>query len=352
VPSTPRTRYAKSGDVNIAYQVLGEGPTDLVFISGFLSHLELAWEEPYLARFLRRLASFSRLILFDKRGVGLSDPATAAPRPDDRMDDIRAVMDAVGSERAALFGVSEGGGLAISFDVTYPARTAAIVAYGAYARRLRSEDYPWGVDRARFEELIADMDRGWSDGHWWDVANPSAAVDERYRAWWARYLRAAASPARVRSLMRMNATIDVRPLLPKVTAPTLIVHRTGDDWIEVGNGRYLAAHIPGARLLEVPGTDHRPWLGDADTVLDAVETFVTGRATTRGGGRGRFGPDSLSRREREVVALTIAGESAADIAGHLFISERTVESHLAGAYTKLGVRSRLELLRRADEFGL
>ena len=347
----PITRYAKSGSVNIAYQVLGDGPLDLVFIPGFVSHLELAWEEPYLARFLRRLASFSRLILFDKRGVGLSDPVSEPPSLEERMDDIRVVMNAAGSERAAMFGVSEGGGLTLLFDVAFPERTSAIVAYGAYARRLRSDDYPWGMDVDRFEELLDAMDRGWSDGRWWDVANPSAAVDDRYREWWARYLRAAASPARVRALMRANARIDVRDSLPKVTAPTLVLHRTDDDWIHVGNGRYLAEHIPGATLLELAGTDHRPWLGDFDEVLDAIEAFVTGKKPARRG-RGDFGPDSLSRREKEIVFLAIQGESAADIAARLFISERTVESHLARAYTKLGVNSRLELLRRADQLGL
>jgi pimeloyl-ACP methyl ester carboxylesterase/DNA-binding CsgD family transcriptional regulator len=268
------------------------------------------------------------------------------------MDDIRAVMDAVGSDRAALFGVSEGDGMAILFDVTYPDRATKIVAYGAYARRLQGPDYPWGVPAERFEDLIEQMDRGWSDGQWWDVANPSTAVDERYRAWWARYLRAAASPARVRTVMRANAMIDVRPLLSSVTAPTLVIHRTGDDWIGVGNGRYLAEHIQGARLVELSGTDHRPWLGDADEVLEIVQAFVTDERPSARRRTHDVGPDSLTRREREIVLLAVQGETAAEMARRLFISERTVESHLARAYTKLGVRSKLELARRADDIGL
>ena len=348
----PATRYARSGKVNIAYQAFGDGPVDLVFVPGFISHIELAWEEPYLARFLRRLAAFARVIFFDKRGTGLSDPAPGPPGLAERMDDIRVVMDAAGSERAALFGVSDGGCLCIAFTAAYPQRSASLVTYGSFARRLRSDDYPWGWPAEHLAEVLRGMDRGWATGTWWAAANPSVAADEQYQAWWARYLRAAASPSMGRGALGLNAELDIRHLLPSVRVPTLVIHRTNEQWVDVGNSRYLAAHIDGARLIEVSGVDHRPWLGDADEILDAIETFLTGGLARPRARRHAAGAESLSRREREIVALAIAGESAPAIAAALFISERTVESHLARAYAKLGVHSKLELARRSGELGL
>jgi pimeloyl-ACP methyl ester carboxylesterase/DNA-binding CsgD family transcriptional regulator len=348
----PATRYAKSGEVSIAYQVFGDGPVDLVFVPGFISHIELAWEEPYLARFLRRLAAFTRVIFFDKRGTGLSDPVARPPGLAERMDDIGAVMDAAGSQTAALFGVSDGGCLCIAFTVAHPERSAALVTYGSFARRLRSADYPWGWPKEHLEEVLAGMDRGWASGKWWAAANPSVANDERYQAWWARYLRAAASPSMGRGALGLNAELDIRDLLAKVDVPTLVIHRTLEQWVDVGNSRYLAAHITGARLVEASGVDHRPWLGDADEIMDAIETFLTGTPARSRTARYAAGADALSRREREIVALTMAGETAPAIAKALFISERTVESHLARAYVKLGVHSKLEVARRAAELGL
>lgn len=347
----PTTSYAKSGNTSIAYQVLGYGPLDLVFVPGFVSHVELAWEEPYLARFLRRLSSFARLIMFDKRGTGLSDPVARPPSAEQRMDDIQAVMDAAGSERAALLGVSDGGCLCLAFAAAHPERTTALVTYGAYARRLRSPDYPWGWSRARFEAVLDRMARGWATGEWWEIANPSVAKDPGYREWWARYLRAGASPAMGRALIKMNQSLDVRRLLPSVKVPTLIIHRAGDQWVDVGNSRYLAEHISGATLVEATGADHRPWLGDADEILDSIETFLAGKRAQPRSRRDASGYEALSRRERETAILAIAGESASEIASRLFISERTVESHLARVYAKLGVQSRLELVRRAGDLG-
>jgi pimeloyl-ACP methyl ester carboxylesterase/DNA-binding CsgD family transcriptional regulator len=348
----PATRYARSGEVNIAYQVFGDGPIDLVFVPGFISHIELAWEEPYLARFLRRLAAFTRVIFFDKRGTGLSDPVSRPPGLVERMDDIRAVLDAAGSQRAALFGVSDGGCLCIAFAVAHPERSASLVTYGSFARRLRSKDYPWGWSPEHLAEVLRGMDEGWATGKWWAAANPSVADDERYQAWWARYLRAAASPSMGRGALGLNAELDIRHLLASVNIPTLVIHRTHEQWVDVGNSRFLAAHIAGARLVEAAGVDHRPWLGDADEILDAIETFLTGTSARPRTRRYTAGAEALSRREREIVALTLAGETAPAIAKALFLSERTVESHLARAYAKLGVHSRLEMVRRAAELGL
>jgi pimeloyl-ACP methyl ester carboxylesterase/DNA-binding CsgD family transcriptional regulator len=347
----PQTRYAKSGAVNIAYQVVGEGPTDLVLFPGFVSHVEVAWEQPLLAHFLNRLASFSRLVVFDKRGTGMSDPASGAPTMEERMDDIRAVMDAVGLQRAAVMGVSEGGTLSLLFSHTYPERTQALILYGSWARRTVALDYPWGTDPEHLDEHLAEMEKAWATGEWWARDRPDPQDDERHRTWWARYLRMAASPAMAQNVIRMNCRIDLRDLLPKITVPTLILHRAQDNWIDVRHGRYLAEHVPGSRYVELPGIDHRIWLGDVETILTEIELFLTGRKS-RPKRRVAIGADALSRREREVALLASQGETAAEIAKRLFISQRTVESHLASVYVKLGVSTKTDLVRRAAELGL
>jgi pimeloyl-ACP methyl ester carboxylesterase/DNA-binding CsgD family transcriptional regulator len=348
----PDTKYAISGTLSIAYQVVGQGPIDLILVHGYVSQHEVAWEEPHLAHFLNRLASFSRLILFDKRGTGLSDPVAEPPTFAERMDDIRAVLDAAGSERAALLGISEGGPLSIIFACTYPERTQALIAYGSYARWLSDSDYPWGRSAEQFASFLEGIGRAWETGEWWMQHNPTALAEERYRKWWARYLRASASPGMATALVRMNSQIDVRDVLPGVPVPTLILHRTKELWFDVGNARYLAQRIPNAKLVELPGVDHVPWVGDAEAVLREVEAFLTGtRARPRGSALG-IGVEALSRREREIVRLAIDGQSALAIAKRLYISDRTVETHLANAYVKLGVASRLELARRAEELGI
>jgi pimeloyl-ACP methyl ester carboxylesterase/DNA-binding CsgD family transcriptional regulator len=347
----PETKYAKSGDVSIAYQVVGEGPVDLVLVPGFVSHVELAWEEPRLARFLTELASFSRLIRFDKRGTGMSDPMSAAPSIAERMDDIRAVIDATGSERVALFGTSEGGTLSLLFALTHPERTRALILYGSWARRVAGPDYPWGPDPEQLEAGLARMDAAWATGEWWDRSNPSPNDDERHREWWARYLRTAASPTMAREVIRMNAQIDLRDRLPSITVPTLVLHRVGDTWIRVGHGRYMAEKIPGAKYVELPGADHRAWLGDTAAIVSEVETFLLGRHR-RPRRRSDIGASALSRREREVAVLAARGQTAPEIAGQLSLSVRTVESHLSGIYTKLGVRSKSDLIRRSRELGV
>ena len=347
----PQTRYAKSGNVSIAYQVLGDGPMDLVLFPGFVSHVEVAWEEPKLAHFLNRLASFSRLIVFDKRGTGMSDPTPSAPTMEERMDDLRAVMDAAGSPRAAVMGVSEGGTLSLLFSHEHPERTQALILYGSWARRLAALDYPWGVEPESLERHLAEMEDAWATGEWWARDKPSPLDDERHRVWWAKYLRMAASPMMAQNVIRMNCQIDLRDLLPKIAVPTMILHRTEDNWIDVAHGRYMAERIPGAKYVELPGIDHRIWLGDVETILTEIEIFLTGRKA-RPKRRTLIGPESLSRREREIALLASRGETATEIAKHLFISERTVESHLAGVYAKLGVAGKAELIRRASELGL
>ena len=275
MPSPPKTQYAKSGDLHIAYQVTGRGPFDLVFVPGFVSHLEYQWEHPGSARLFERLGSFSRLICFDKRGTGLSDRVGDIPTLEQRMDDVRAVMDAVGSERAALFGISEGGPMSLLFAATYPERTSALALYGSYARRSWASDHPFGRTAEEMGGVIEAMERDWGGPVGVELWAPSLVADERFLHWWANYLRLAASPGAAITVMRMNMEIDVRHVLPSVHVPTLIVHRTGDRVISVDQGRYLAAHIQGARLAELSGDDHLPY-SNSDQIIDEVEEFLTG----------------------------------------------------------------------------
>jgi class 3 adenylate cyclase len=274
----PETRYARSGDVNIAYQVVGDGPLDLVLVFGWISNIELAWEEPHLRRFLDRLASFSRLILFDKRGTGLSDRVSLNDLPtlEQRMDDVRTVMDATGSERAALFGMSEGGPMCILFAATYPDRTVALVTCGTYAKRRWSADYPWAPTPEERQVFYDAIEYRWGEELGLDTLAPSRVDDPVLRSWLEAYVRRSASPSAALALARMNTEVDVRDVLPSVHVPALIMHREGDRDSAVDEGRYIAGRIPGARFVELHGMDHLPWIGDQDEVLSEIEEFLTG----------------------------------------------------------------------------
>jgi len=277
-PRPPETMYARSGDVNIAYQVIGDAPLDLVFVMGWVSHMEYFWREPRFARFLLRLASFSRLILFDKRGTGLSDrvPINQLPTLEQRMDDVRAVMDAVGSERAALCGVSEGGPMCSLFAATYPEKTLALVMIGTYAKRIRDAEYPWGPTQEQREQFFEVMRKQWGGPVGIDERAPSVADDPEFRDWWATYLRMGASPGAALALTQMNAEIDVRNVLPSIRVPSLVIHRSEDQCLKVEEGRFVAERIPGAKFVEFPGNDHLPFVGDQDAILDEMEEFLTG----------------------------------------------------------------------------
>lgn len=272
----PETKYAKSGDVSIAYQVIGDGPQDLVYVSGWVSHLEYAWEEPSIAHFYQRLASFSRLILFDKRGTGLSDRVPYFPTMEQRMDDVRAVMDAVGSERAAVFGTSEGGSMCILFAATYPERTTALIGVAIFAKRIWSPDYPWAPTPEQRQNFFDTIESNWGNVVDLETLAPSRIQDERFRQWWSGFLRRSASPGAALELARWNTEIDVRHVLPAIHVPTLIIHRRDDRDANIEEGRYIAQHIPGAKFVELPGSDHLLWVGDSNTILDEVEEFLTG----------------------------------------------------------------------------
>lgn len=272
----PEIRYARSGMVNIAWQCVGSGPVDIVFVMGWVSHLEMFWVEPSFAAFLRRLSGMGRLILFDKRGTGLSDrvPPSELPTLEQRMDDVRAVMDAAGSERAVLMGVSEGAPLCTLFGATYPERTAGLVLVGGYARRLAAPDYPWGDPPDNREAFIDQTFRAWGGPVGLEARAPGKSKDAAFRDWWATYLRMGASPAAVVALMRMNDQIDVRDILPSIHVPTLVIHRRHERTLSIEHGRYLAQHIPAAEMVELDGDDHLPFVGNQEEILGPVERFI------------------------------------------------------------------------------
>ena len=274
----PQTRYAKSGSLNIAYQVVGQGPLDVLFAPGWISNVELGWEDPAIARFYERLASFSRLILFDKRGTGLSDRVSDEHPPtlEDRTDDIRAVLYAVGSRRAAIFGVSEGGNMSVVFAATYPSRTAALITYGIFAKRIWSPDYPWAPTPAERQAWLDGLAAGWGGVVDFGTIAPSVAHDERISAAFARRSRLSVSPSAAVALGRMNTDIDIRAVLPVLSVPTLVFHAVDDRDVNIEEGRWIAQRIRGARLIELPGGDHIPFYASQDAVIEGAQEFLTG----------------------------------------------------------------------------
>jgi pimeloyl-ACP methyl ester carboxylesterase len=273
----PETKYARSGDIHIAYQVFGEGDLDIVLVPGFTTHVELVWEHEPTARFLEGMASFARVITFDRRGSGLSDPVADAPTLEQRMDDVRAVMDVAGSDRAALVGQSEGSPMSILFAATYPQRVQALVLTGGMARSTYAEDYPWGTPvQALAESGVELILPHWGDGSLIEVAAPSQANNAGSRAFYGRLERSTASPGMLTALFQMFIDLDVREVVPSVHVPTLILHRTRDRLVNVRHGRWLAEHMPNARLIEFEGEDHSFWYQGSEEWLGAVQEFLTG----------------------------------------------------------------------------
>jgi pimeloyl-ACP methyl ester carboxylesterase/class 3 adenylate cyclase len=268
----PTTRYAKSRDVHIAYQVFGDGPVNLVLAPPFVSNIENYWDEPDFSRWLLRLASYARIVMLDKRGTGMSDRVTELPGLDERMDDVRAALDAAGMEQAALFGISEGGPLTALFAATYPDRCRALVLYGTFARFAS-----WLPTPEALAAFLDYIDEAWGSGGSLPMFAPSRQHDPAFQRWWGRFERLGASPAAAIALMRMNSQIDISDILPTIRVPTLVIHRTGDVTIDVEGGRFLAEHIPGARYVELPGTDHIPFVGENGMeIADLIGEFLTG----------------------------------------------------------------------------
>ena len=272
----PPVRYARSGDVHIAYQVIGSGAIDLVLIPGLFSNIDHHWEEPGCARFLRRLASFTRLIVVDPRGTGLSDRAQQYPPMEDQVDDILSVLDAVGSRSAAFLVFSQAGPIAMLFAATHPERTRALVLYATYAMNGLAEDYPWGRSTEWLDNFDRLIEREWGTGFFLPQIAPSRVDDPSFRSWWARMERASCGPGNAHTYFRVYAQTDVRSILPSIQVPTLVLQRDADVFRDPGHSKYLAAHIPSARYAELSGVDHLPYVGDADAIVEEVQEFLTG----------------------------------------------------------------------------
>jgi pimeloyl-ACP methyl ester carboxylesterase len=273
----PRVRYAQSGDVSVAYRTVGDAPIDITIVPGYISHLEVMSENPLMVKWFGRLLSFARVTVFDKRGTGMSDPVEGVPTLEDRMDDVRAVMDAAGVERTALLGFSEGTPMSILFAATYPERVAALVLVGGMARTTWAPDYPWASSRESLLESLTELTLPrWGEGDSIDYFAPSTADDPAQRAWWGKVERMGASPSMAKKLAQMFFEIDVRPALPLIQAPTLVLHRRGDRVVSIHAARWLAEKIEGARLVELPGIDHVGFAGDPDALAAEIQEFLTG----------------------------------------------------------------------------
>jgi class 3 adenylate cyclase/pimeloyl-ACP methyl ester carboxylesterase len=298
----PETRYAKTGDLHIAYQVIGDGPVDIVFVPEFWHTIEVQWDQPELAAFLERLASFGRLISFDQRGSGLSDPVSLEELPsvEQWMDDVRVVMDDVGSKSAVLMAIGGGGTMSMLFAATHPERASGLVLVSSFARLSRAQDYPAGRGPEIEDEVRNVMRAGWGRGVFLDLVAPSRVGDEEFRQWWARYQRLGSSPGTIMAIRRTLAQIDVREVLPSISAPTLILHRADNAWVRPEHSRYLAEHIAGARYVELPGSDYFVFLGDSERVLGEIESFVSGVA----------GPPESDRLLATVLFTDIVGSTA------------------------------------------
>jgi pimeloyl-ACP methyl ester carboxylesterase/DNA-binding CsgD family transcriptional regulator/class 3 adenylate cyclase len=306
--SVPETHYAMAEKgVHIAYQVFGSGAYDLVFVPPFLSNVEVWWELPIAARFFNRLASFARVILLDKRGTGLSDRLSTVETPEERMDDIRAVMDAVGSKRAAIFGASDGVAISIIFAATYPDRAVALLLWGGVARYSPAPDYPWSLADDLYTQIVELSSSQWGTGFTAPLLYPSRADEPGIRDWFAHYERVSASPGGLARLLLNNTALDIRPILPSIQAPTLVIHPEGDTFVPVGGSRYLAAHIPGAKYVEPPGHDHLPFGENGDLLVEEIEEFLTGS-------RGAAAPD-------RVLATVLVIEILAGVDGEHRLSE-------------------------------
>lgn len=274
----PKTRYANCGDLHIAYQVIGEGPVDLLYAQGWLSNVEYAWESPDYARFLNKLGRFARVIFFDKRGTGMSDREVGTPTLEQRSQDINAVLDAVESERAAVFGVSEGGAIASVFAASFPERVSHLIIYGSRPRYSWASDYPYGLRKEEIEDEIATFVKNFGEPFPLESGAPSMAGNAAAADWYAAYIRFSASPRVAEKITRMNYEHDYRDVLPTIHVPTLVLHREGDQWCDIVHAKYLAQHVAGAELRVIPGEDHLPWYGDQDKFIAEIEEFVTGES--------------------------------------------------------------------------
>ncbi len=347
------TQYATNDGVHLAYQITGDGPIDVLMVPGFISHVEHRWQEPTFARFLRQFGSFTRLIAFDKRGMGLSDrdPMDVTPNMSERIADVGAVMDAAGSSRATLFAWSEGGATAIRFAASQPHRVAALILVGTTPRFTAAPDFPEGIPRDLLQLAVEVWQQQWGTGVALQLYGPSVADNPRFAAWWAAYQRHSASPGAVASSLLLHLDVDVRADLPQLRTPTLILHCVDDMVIPVTCARYCAEHIPDARYRELPGSDHIYWLGDQRRTIETIRNFladsIEGALVKHRRRRPSAGWESLTPAELEVVRAVGTGLTNRQIAAELFVSPRTIQTHIASTFSKLGVTSRAEIAAEA-----
>jgi pimeloyl-ACP methyl ester carboxylesterase/DNA-binding CsgD family transcriptional regulator len=344
----PQVAYARDGDIHLAYQVVGDGPIDVVQSSEWWCSLDGQWDDPLISRWHKSIASFSRLLLFDRRGFGLSDPSRGVDTPavhNSAQDDIRIVMDAAESERAALIAIGDGAPAALAFAALYPERVTALVCVNAFARLTAADDYPAGIDGNTQLRLLNSIDQRWGTDHEFALVAPSIGTDAVFRQMFSRRVRQAASRAAADALLRATFDVDVRASLEHVRCPTLILHRSQDRFVPPAHGLYLASHIANARYIELDGADHLWWIGDVGRLLDLIEEFLTGqpRPTRRARRNATAGWSSLTPSEQAIVALVAEGLTNDEIATRMFISRATAKTHLNHIYQKLAVRSRSEL---------
>lgn len=345
-----KTQYTRSGDYYLAYQVYGNGPQTIMFIGGFISHVELMWEEPGLAAFYRRLGQCARIILFDKRGVGLSDRVGITPTTEETMEDIVVILDAVGVEKATLLSVSEGGPIAIMFAATYPNRTAQIILYGTMPKFVRSFDYPWALSRSQYDRWLKTITENWGSPVSLQSFAPSRCEDQDFKDWWAKLLRQSATPGSVKSVLEVLRDVDVREVLPHVHVPALVIHRTGDRVVPVAGGRFLDQHLPNSQFIELNGQDHWWWVGDSAAILEQIDRFMASSSAATAVPQPPV--ESLTEREFDVLRLIAAGYTNRQIAEELILSLGTVKTYSSHIYGKLNVENRTQATIAARKLGL
>ena len=351
--NNPETQYVKAGDVLLGYQVLGQAEQTLVLVNGFVSHLECIWEEPLLNAFLNKLAQHYRLVLFDKRGVGLSERINTAQRLEDTLEDIQAIIDDLGWAKVSLLGMSEGGPAAILFAATYPQRINKLILYGSMPKWSRSFDYPWALSRNQYEVWLEQMISEWGSDVSLERFAPSQLDNKAFKRWWARMLRLACSPGTLRATLTAMKDIDVREALPHVRAPTLVLHKKRDQAVPMEGGRCAAQQIADSRFIELEGIDHWWWTENQEQVLAPIHQFMNqDDTTTTSDQRTDAITETLTKREMDLLKLIKLGHTNQQIADELHLSLGTVKTYTSSIYGKLNTKNRTEAIAVARKLGL
>lgn len=350
---TPEICFTQSSGHSLAYQCFGDGPP-LLFINGFVSHLECLWEEPDLAQFFRQLSAHFQLILFDKRGVGLSERLNAVPSVEETSQDVLAILAALNIESAHVMGVSEGGPAALLFAATHPRKVNKLVLYGTMPKWIRSYDYPWALSSSQYDQWLESMVNGWGQPVSLEIFAPSKIENSIFCDWWAKSLRQSASPASLRAILKALHQIDVRECLSYVQTPVLILHKTLDKAVPVQGARFLCKHLKQFKLIELSGTDHWWWTEDHSTLVTEIEEFLGTQAHPdfESSREQLSNHEQLSARELEILKLMATGLSNQAIADSLFLSLGTIKTYSSSIYSKLNVKSRSEAIASARKLGL